>query len=44
MCIYRQVTNKGDRFVYVSRADLKAKTESVLIAGKDHAQQTTYEV
>ena len=38
----RQLISEGDTFLWLSKADLKAETESEIVAAQDQALQTKY--
>jgi len=40
--IDRQLISEEDRFLWLSKGDLKAKTESEIVAAQDQAPQTKY--
>jgi hypothetical protein len=40
--IVKQLISKEDTFLWLSKGDLKAETESEIVAAQDQAQQTKY--
>jgi len=39
---YRQLISEEDTFLWLSKGDLKAETESEIVAAQDQALQTKY--